>query len=74
TSLDDRAVAVLQMALGDALARGCTVILSTHQLREAMEPATHVALLDGGRLVHAGPRTAEMLADPASVYTRLGPA
>ncbi len=35
TALDDRAIAVLQSLLRDALAAGKTVVMSTHQLREA---------------------------------------
>jgi heme exporter protein A len=48
--------------------------MSTHQLREALELATHVALLDRGRLAHTGGRTAEMLADPGWLYARYGEA
>ena len=72
TALDDRAIAVLQAVLRDAIARRCTIILSTHQLREAMELATHVALLARGRLSYHGERTAEMLADPGWLYARYG--
>jgi heme exporter protein A len=68
TSLDDRAIALLQSLLREALGRGRTVILSTHQLREALELATDVALLDRGKLVHAGPRTQAMLDRPSSIY------
>jgi heme ABC exporter ATP-binding subunit CcmA len=70
TSLDDRAVAVLHDLLRDALAQGATIIMSTHQIREAMELATQVALLERGRIVHAGPRTVEMLADPGWLYRK----
>jgi heme exporter protein A len=72
TALDDRAIAVLQTVLRDALARRCTIVLSTHQLREAMELATHVALLSRGRLAYHGARSAEMLADPGWLYARYG--
>jgi heme ABC exporter ATP-binding subunit CcmA len=72
TSLDDRAIAVLQMVLREALSAGCTIVLSTHQLREALELATHVALLNRGQLAYHGPRTAEMLADPGWLYARYG--
>ena len=41
TALDDRAIAVLQSLLAEAHAAGRTIILSTHQLREALEVATH---------------------------------
>ena len=37
TSLDDRAIALLQSLLRQALERGASVIMSTHQLREALE-------------------------------------
>jgi len=72
TSLDDRAIAVLQTVLREALARGRTILLSTHQLREALELATHVALLTRGQLAYQGARTAEMLADPGRLYAQYG--
>jgi heme exporter protein A len=72
TALDDRAIAVLQTVLRQALARGCTIVLSTHQLRDALELATHVALLARGRLSYQGERTAEMLADPGWLYAQHG--
>ena len=72
TSLDDRAIAVLQRLLREALADGKTIVMSTHQLREALELATHVALLNRGQVAFHGPRTAEMVADPGWVYARYG--
>jgi heme ABC exporter ATP-binding subunit CcmA len=72
TSLDDKAIAVLQSLLSDALQGGATIIMSTHQIREAMELATHVALLERGKVVHAGARTGEMLADPGWLYRTYG--
>jgi heme exporter protein A len=72
TALDDRAVAVLQTVLRNALAEGRTVIMSTHQLREALELATHVALINRGRIAFHGERTDEMLSDPGWVYSRYG--
>jgi heme ABC exporter ATP-binding subunit CcmA len=74
TALDDRAIALLQGLLREGLAQGRTVVLSTHQLREALDLATHVALLVRGRLAHAGERTAEMLADPGWLYRQYGEA
>lgn len=74
TSLDDRAISLLQGLMREALARGAAVIMSTHQLREAMEIASDVALLERGRLVHAGPRVEEMLADPGWLYRTYGQA
>ena len=53
TALDDRAIAVLQRLLREALAEGKTVVMSTHQLREALELATHVALLNARHSWHS---------------------
>ncbi len=72
TALDDRAIAVLQGLLRQAVARGATVVMSTHQLREALELATDVAMVQKGRVVHTGPRTEAMLADPALLYRTYG--
>ena len=72
TALDDRAIAVLQTLLREALAQGKTIIMSTHQLREALELASHVALLTRGKVAFHGPCTAEMTADPGLVYARHG--
>jgi heme exporter protein A len=74
TALDDRAIAVLQGLLTEARAAGSTIVMSTHQLREALELATEVALLERGRLVHHGPRTDQMLADPGWLYRNYGEA
>ena len=72
TALDDRAIAVLQALLRQALAGGKTIILSTHQLREALELASHVALLNRGQAAFWGPSTPEMVADPGLIYARYG--
>jgi heme ABC exporter ATP-binding subunit CcmA len=68
TSLDDRAIAVLQSLIRDAQERGSTVVMSTHQLKEAIELATHVALIRKGQLAYAGERQPEMLEDPTWLY------
>ena len=72
TSLDDRAIGVLQKLLSDARARGSSIIMSTHQIREAMELASDVALLERGRMIFAGPRSSEMLLDPGWLYRTYG--
>jgi ABC-type multidrug transport system ATPase subunit len=72
TALDDRAIAVLQNVLREALAAHKTIIMSTHQLREALELATDVALVVRGRLAFTGERTGEMLADPGWLYRNYG--
>src|SRR5207253_5140010 len=64
TALDDRAIKVLQDLLRSALAEGRTIIMSTHQLREALELATDVALINRGKLAFRGARSQEMLEDP----------
>jgi ABC-type multidrug transport system ATPase subunit len=74
TSLDDRAIAVLQGVLKGALADGKTVVMSTHQLREALELATHVVLINRGKMAYHGDRTREMLEDPGWLYRHYGEA
>ena len=72
TALDDRAIAVLQGLLRGAREEGRTIVMSTHQLREALELASDVVLINRGRLAHKGPRTDEMLADPGYLYRTYG--
>jgi heme exporter protein A len=72
TSLDDRAIALLQTILRDARERGASVVMSTHQLREALELASHVALLQRGKLAFHGERITEMVEDPAWLYRTYG--
>ena len=72
TALDDRAIAVLQSLLADAHASGRTIILSTHQLREALEIATHVALIQRGQLAFTGERTQQMVDDTGWLYRTHG--
>jgi heme exporter protein A len=74
TALDDRAIAVLQRLLREALAAGKTIMMSTHQLREALELASDVALLVRGQVAFHGPCTPEMVSDPGLVYARYGEA
>jgi len=72
TALDDRAIALLQGLLRESLASGSTVIMSTHQLREALELATNVVLINRGKLAHVGLRTQEMVDDPTYLYRTYG--
>src|SRR6202047_1716118 len=74
TALDDRAIQVLQNLLKSALAEGRTIIMSTHQLKEALELATDVALINRGKLAYHGARTREMLEDPGWLYRQYGEA
>jgi ABC-type multidrug transport system ATPase subunit len=68
----DEPFTALERLLREALAEGKTIVMSTHQLREALELATHVALLNRGQVAFHGPRTAEMVTDPGWVYARYG--
>jgi heme exporter protein A len=72
TALDDRAITVLQSLLADAHAAGRTIILSTHQLREALEVATHVALIQRGQLAFSGERSQQMIDDLGWLYRTHG--
>ena len=74
TALDDRAIAVLQELIRTARNAGRTIIMSTHQLREALELASDVALIVRGRLTYRGARTSEMLDDPSWLYRNFGEA
>jgi heme exporter protein A len=74
TALDDRAIRVLQDLLKNALQEGRTIIMSTHQLREALELATDVALINRGKLAFRGKRSPEMAADPGWLYRHYGEA
>ncbi len=77
TSLDDRAIAILSEFLLEARQRGATILLSTHQIREALAVASHVALIENGKLRYSGERTSEMVEDPSLLYqlhTELGAA
>src|SRR5437764_4581556 len=50
TALDDRAIAVLQGLLKASREHGSTIIMSTHQLREALELASNVVLINRGHI------------------------
>jgi heme exporter protein A len=68
TALDDRAIAVLQSLLAEAHAQGRTIVMSTHQIKEALALATQVALIRRGRIAYAGERRQEMVDDPGWLY------
>jgi heme exporter protein A len=68
TALDDRAIAVLQNLLSDAHKKGRTIIMSTHQLKEALVLATDVALIRRGEIAFSGARTQQMVDDTGWLY------
>jgi heme ABC exporter ATP-binding subunit CcmA len=68
TSLDDRAIRTLGELLAEAQGRGATILFSTHQMRDAMTIASHVALIEQGKPRYSGERTQAMLEDPNLLY------
>jgi heme exporter protein A len=72
TSLDDKAIAVLQSMLQDMRDRGRTIVMSTHQIREAMELSTHVTFIQRGQVAYDGERQQEMLHDTGWLYRTYG--
>jgi len=72
TSLDDKAIAVLQSMLQEMRDQGRTIVMSTHQLREALELCSHVALIQRGQIAYAGARRQEMLDDTSWLYRTYG--
>jgi len=72
TALDDRAIAVLQSMLREMRERGRTIIMSTHQLREALELASHVVFIQRGQIAYKGERTQQMVEDTGWLYRTYG--
>jgi ABC-type multidrug transport system ATPase subunit len=72
TALDDRAIAVLQAMLREMRERGRTIVMSTHQLREALELASHVVFIQRGQIAYKGDRTEQMVSDTGWLYRTYG--
>jgi heme exporter protein A len=70
TALDDRAAELLSGLITQAHAAGRTIVISTHQLREALALASDVAILNRGRLAFRGPNSAELRASPEEFYRK----
>ncbi len=71
TALDDRAIDFLSQKIVAARAGGTTVVVCSHQLREALQIATELAVLDRGRLIFRGPADADLKAHPDQLYERI---
>ena len=71
TALDDRATQLLSSLLRDAQSRGCSVVVCSHQLREALEVATRVAVIDRGKLIFQGPNSDDFKAAPEDFYQKI---
>ena len=68
TALDDRAIQLLSSLLRDAHSRNCTVVVCSHQLREALGIATDVVAIEAGKTIFEGSNSAAMQEKPDSFY------
>ena len=71
SALDDRAIHLLSSLLRDAQARGCSVVVCSHQLREALAVATQVAVIDRGKLIFQGPNSDDFKSAPEDFYQKI---
>ena len=71
TALDDRAMTLLSSLLLEAHAKQHTIVVCSHQLRETLEVATDLAVLDRGRLIFRGPNNDELRGSPHDFYQRI---
>jgi heme ABC exporter ATP-binding subunit CcmA len=71
TALDDRAIDLLSSLLASAHQKQRTVLVCSHQLTETLAAATHLLVLDRGRLAFAGENSAEFKSSPQSFYQRV---
>lgn len=71
TALDDRAMELLSDLVREARDAGCTVVICSHQLREALHVADEVALLHRGRIVYRGLNQDSLRRRPQSLYERI---
>jgi heme exporter protein A len=53
TGLDANAIETLNVMLDEAIARGKTVVLTTHDLEQGLRAATRAAIIDRGKIVLA---------------------
>ena len=71
TALDDRAMELLSSLVRESKAAGRSVVICSHQLREAADVADEVALLHRGRIVHRGAIDEPLRRHPQSLYDRI---
>jgi ABC-2 type transport system ATP-binding protein len=67
TGLDPAHVMEVRRAIAGVVARGATVLLSSHLLAEVEHVCTHVAVMQGGRLVASG-RVGELIGPAGAVH------
>ncbi len=71
TALDDRAIRFLSERMTAARQSGATLVVCSHQLKEALEVADRVAVLDRGRLAFIDEVGDELRRNPDTLYERL---
>ena len=71
TALDDRAMELLSSLVRESKAAGRSVVICSHQLREAADVSDEVALLHRGRIVHRGAVDEPLRRRPQSLYDRI---
>ncbi len=71
TALDDRAIRFLSERMTAARQAGATLVVCSHQLKEALEVADRVAVLDRGRLAFVDEVGDELRRNPDTLYERL---
>ena len=71
TALDDRAIEFLSERIRKSRADGRTIIVCSHQLREALEIADEVAVLERGRTAYRGPVDEAWCSAPDDLYQRI---
>ena len=70
SGLDERAVALLESLLGQANARGTTIVLCTHQLELALKHARKLMILHRGKLAHWGAIDPARQSETQELYRR----
>jgi heme ABC exporter ATP-binding subunit CcmA len=68
TGLDQRAAAALSQQLNQLKEQGCTSVLVTHNLEEALHLADHLVILRRGRVGYDAPWPGGTLADLGKLY------
>ena len=68
TALDDQASQLLSSLLLDAHSRKCTIVICSHQLREALDIATDIVVINDGKIVFDGPNTPTIKERPTDFY------
>ena len=71
TALDDRAIRFLSERMTAAREAGATLVVCSHQLKEALEIADRVAVLDRGRLAFVEDVDDHLRHNPDALYERL---